>query len=355
MTIKLKQPDIITATYRIVTPMFMGDAQQKATGISPASAKGALRFWWRALNWGRVASACHSEKEALKQLHEEEAVLFGSSAYDSENKQRDKEHKALIGASRFTLKLDTSEVSSTAKADWPKGANDPSGYLGIGLWESGSKQKGNFQAARQYLAEDKQFTVKLYSKVDELNDAQMKQLKDALLAWGLFGGLGSRSRRAFGSVAIESIDDQSYKCNTVNDYQEKIESIFQEYRLETIAQPPFSAFSRETAFSICSSEKSKARDSHAHLGQAFKDYRGQPSDMRGEKKRVFGLPYSGGSKQDNEERRASPLLFHIHPIGNKFVSASLYFPATFHPKYKNDNIQFSLAENFLDQLEKVAL
>ncbi len=354
MAIKLKEPEIIKATYRIVTPMFIGDAQQKATGISPASVKGALRFWWRALNWGRVASACHSETEALKQLHEEEAVLFGSSAYDSENKQRDKEHKPLIGASRFTLQLDTSEVSKTAKADWPKGANDPSGYLGIGLWESGSKQKGNVQAARQYLAEDKLFSVNLHSKEGELNDTQIKQLKDTLLAWGLFGGLGSRSRRAFGSVAIERINNELYDCNTVNDYKKIIETVFQEYRLDTVAHPPFSALSCETQMSVNTSNQSKARDAHAVLGQAFKDYRGQPSDMRGEKKRVFGLPYSGGSNQDNELRRASPLLFHIHPIGNKFVSLSLYLPATFHPKYDNNTIQFSLAEKFLAQLEKVA-
>ncbi len=41
---------VITATYRVVTPMFIGDADQKATSLRPPSIKGALRFWWRALN-----------------------------------------------------------------------------------------------------------------------------------------------------------------------------------------------------------------------------------------------------------------------------------------------------------------
>ena len=41
----------LEATYRIVTPMFIGDAEQKATSLRPPSIKGALRFWWRALNW----------------------------------------------------------------------------------------------------------------------------------------------------------------------------------------------------------------------------------------------------------------------------------------------------------------
>lgn len=39
-------PDKIIACYRIVTPMFIGDAKQEATAISPQSVKGALRFWW---------------------------------------------------------------------------------------------------------------------------------------------------------------------------------------------------------------------------------------------------------------------------------------------------------------------
>ncbi len=44
----------LEATFRIVTPMFIGGADQTPSdGIRPPSVKGALRFWWRALNWGR--------------------------------------------------------------------------------------------------------------------------------------------------------------------------------------------------------------------------------------------------------------------------------------------------------------
>lgn len=97
----MKKPEVIEATYRIVTPMFIGDANQQATGITAASIKGALRFWWRALNWGRVREECENDVEALKTLHEEEAELFGSSAYD--NKQRRKEGKQSVGQSKVLL------------------------------------------------------------------------------------------------------------------------------------------------------------------------------------------------------------------------------------------------------------
>lgn len=73
-------PEKIIARFRIITPMFIGDANQQATCISPAAVKGALRFWWRALNWGKVRPTCESDQQALRQLHQIEASLFGSGA-----------------------------------------------------------------------------------------------------------------------------------------------------------------------------------------------------------------------------------------------------------------------------------
>ncbi len=72
----------LTATYRIVTPLFLGGADQKATDIRPPSVKGALRFWWRALNWGRIRSECQNDADALCELNQHEADLFGAAAVD---------------------------------------------------------------------------------------------------------------------------------------------------------------------------------------------------------------------------------------------------------------------------------
>ena len=70
----------LIATYNIVTPMFTGGADQIPDGIRPSSVKGVVRFWWRALNWGRFwEQSSSNEVSALQNLHEEEARLFGSS------------------------------------------------------------------------------------------------------------------------------------------------------------------------------------------------------------------------------------------------------------------------------------
>ena len=77
----------IEATFRIVTPMFIGGANQDPSdGIRPPSVKGVLRFWWRALSWGEAYRQAKGNKsKALKILHEKEILLFGGAA-DSNKK-----------------------------------------------------------------------------------------------------------------------------------------------------------------------------------------------------------------------------------------------------------------------------
>src|SRR5690554_4739803 len=84
---KFIQPTVITAEYKLSTPMFLGDAFQEAdaTVLRNASIKGALRFWWRALNWGRLlASHGGDQAAALKALHQREGELFGRAS-DNKN------------------------------------------------------------------------------------------------------------------------------------------------------------------------------------------------------------------------------------------------------------------------------
>lgn len=91
-------PDVMSATYRIVTPMFIGGADQTPTdGVRPPSVKGALRFWWRALQWGPCLREAGNEDAALRALHQKEGALFGIAADDGERGRR--------GQGRFMLKV----------------------------------------------------------------------------------------------------------------------------------------------------------------------------------------------------------------------------------------------------------
>jgi CRISPR-associated protein Cmr1 len=83
-------PKTITAHYKITTPMFLGGEEQQADArqFRNASFKGALRFWWRALNWGRVLQAAAGDRaQALKNLHAEEGRLFGLASDGKDSRQ----------------------------------------------------------------------------------------------------------------------------------------------------------------------------------------------------------------------------------------------------------------------------
>ena len=70
----------LSAKYVYATPAFLGGADTLAEKVRPPAIKGALRFWWRALAWGRIQQIPDASKtSSLATLHEEETRLFGGA------------------------------------------------------------------------------------------------------------------------------------------------------------------------------------------------------------------------------------------------------------------------------------
>ncbi len=317
----------LTATYRIITPMFIGDAEQKATDLRPPSIKGALRFWWRALNWKNV--------DSLKDLHKEESRLFGSAATDND------------GGGQGCFLLQVSQQPKINPDDtWPKNANSGSGYLGFGLMESGKKEEGNFQEHREAINEIRnEFVIYLIFK-PKTSNSDIEAIKETLEIWGLFGGLGSRVRNGFGSVSLLSskLNDTEEKYHySLDEYCTKINGLLTSYN-DVQTYPPYTAFSQYSRFEVIkSSETEKARESHNLAGDWYKEKR---LGLKWEKRISLGLPLNvddsvnastslGKFLKKNENiRRSSPLIFHVQQLKNKnFVTGILYLPAQFHPEY----------------------
>jgi len=292
----------IKQTYKIITPMFIGDANQELTSLRPPSIKGALRFWWRALNWGRYFKS--DIAQALRDLHEQEGKLFGQAARDGVDG----------GQARFLLQV-SEQPKLIRETDWPKNQTG-SGYLGYGL------MKDHTQAHREGFKENTKFSLSLIFK-PKTSQADIDSIKETLEVWGLLGGLGARSRRGFGSISDSSnhLDEAEYikKINTLLDKYQHITD-----------DPPYTAFSQHASFKIISSE-STARFAHQQAGNLYKEYR---LDLERKERISFGLPLQ---KADDKNRRSSPLFFHIHPLkNNKFIAVVLYLPAVFHPNYSTD-------------------
>ncbi len=383
--------ETLDATFRIVTPMFLGDANQGvADGVRPPSVKGALRFWWRALNWGRLRSQASCDEAGLIFLHMEECRLFGSAANDKDRR----------GQGCFLLSVKHDQLDSTKSQVIHEHFRQAAAarYLGYGLMVAYGRDDGpapSGKILRDCLTEGQEFTVKLVFR-----DRIESSVKEALIAWGLLGGLGSRSRHGMGCIALSSLkvngNEEWTMQTTANDYDAKIKELFSATILPT-ELPPFSAFWQDARIDrlLSANDCYKVLDD---FGKAMLMYRSWGKTDKGnklpgggvseerfkddhdwcratkdERKRdyvnfhparvVFGLPHNYGQSPnqkvngESHERRSSPLLFHVHPVGTTFVGVSVYLPAQFLPQGEKINaggsfvdadIMWSIIPCFLD-------
>lgn len=309
----------LRAELGITTPMYIGDGVQRADSVRPPSIKGALRYWWRALNWGRLLAAEGGSVEpALKRLHRDEARLFGLAA----KRQEDKE---VGGQGLFRLGVEQPANMAT-QSDWPRDGNSQGGYLGYGLWETHSS------SAREFLTEGQSFTLTLAFKA-AANEEDRAQMRQAISLWGLLGGLGSRARRGFGSVALQTLDGEPMSVSDSGQYAAQLKAALGEGPWPaTLAETPFTAWSQQVRC-LAFAPKPNGRQAIAGLEAPYKDVR---KELKGKQKAVFGLPLAG---HDENNRRASPFIMHVHPVGEQYLPVVTYLPAHFHYAYPGSTLE----------------
>lgn len=354
---------VITATYRNVTPMFLGGADQKAASLRPPSVEGALRFWWRALNWGRCLwDARGQETEAIRRLHQQEAGLFGSAADENGS-----------GQGRFVL-----DVRYTGRplepGELPPASPGHQYLLGQGLYHF-----------RQHYLRSALEPGELRLRVrfrPGTHREQQDSLVRALLALGLFGGLGSRGRKGFGSLAIQSLEGTDRQAPA---HLNALETLLAELiGPRPDDPPPYTAFSAQSRIdAIPGTLGQEVWTLLGEIGADLQRYRSwgqngkvanQPAernfpddhDLAREaalgkpvaahpRRAVFGLPHNyffsslaaphnklevnalapqpgGGWSDIGTHRRASPLFIHFHEFPNGSRAGLLaLLPAQFLP------------------------
>ncbi len=286
----------LTATFRIVTPMFLGGAEPtQEAELRVPSVKGALRFWWRALMWRGVRD--------VGELQQAEASLFGSSE---------------SGQSRVLMRLEKSIVSGSkvteqwSPASWQR-------YTGYGLRDKGERC---FLPACDW---------KLSLTAMRCADAEIESLLGALKLFGLVGGLGSRARKGWGSTTLITLDGASWQCPANADaWRDAMQSLLGG-KLPSSA--PFTAATGKTSWNA-GPIQANADKAQRWLGERYRDSVKaiEPKASRAQ----FGLPRKFGSgATPRMERRASPLFLHIHSGGDgKALPCALWLPADFLEKDK---------------------
>lgn len=162
----------ITFTCEVVTPMFLAGANGEKRELRPPSIKGALRFWWRAL---------HGYMD-VKTLREKEVEVFGGGG---ENARR----------SQISIKINENKT----RKQKPRNLNI-SNETGVGY----------LFFAPLFITKRDRFNPDDINRTFKLSFASqsMWALKEVIKAFAFlvfFGGLGARTRRGAGVIAVKGI------------------------------------------------------------------------------------------------------------------------------------------------------
>ncbi len=340
----------ITATFEVVTPLFLGGADPASTvELRPPSIKGALRFWWRALAWGR----CGGD---LKDIHVQEARLFGAAGAESTEEAR-----GSTGQASFLLRvhsIDGAKRIPVGQVLEQRGRPVGPGmrYFGYGLMGAFGEKQGKLE--RPCLSARLRFSVDLVSQ-----QPLDPEIINALKAMGLLGGIGSRARRGYGSLSLTSLGGDAIGAwpppATGDDYVRELRAIIGADALKA-EEPPYTAFSRFSRIVVTSEDddplvllddigrQMQRYRSWGHRGevnrepseQNFTDdhdwFRNGSSPRVGHPRRViFGLPHNYskdvGITSKQHDRRGSPISVHIHKLQNRHIGVILVLRAAFLP------------------------
>ncbi len=392
----------ITFTCKVITPLFMGGADQQAE-LRTQSFKGLIRFWWRALGGSR----------------EDERKIFGWGGDDG---------------NRSLLKIQIKEDFNYNIGKFNKNFSSDGRIIQCGLnYISFSLdqrfKKNDHKIQRENIKNDTKFTLKItFSPL--ITDEEIKKVLATLWAVFYLGNFGSRSRRGFGSIMLEKAEMNGINNNDLNfdinkDIKEwyseninKIKGIFKDskkiddiisiskdfkiYKLnrnnlynvkEWVNEVQKERKGRFLANKFSSTKIKNPEDLLDVLGfllMAYRsyynpDYTNAKNIINGGtvinkniQRVIFGLPLNfffssikkGGmveavlkEKNDNEKklRRASPIIFKIIKIDeNNYEGLIIYAKSKFLPdgskiKLKNTELNlpnFTIIGNFFETLLK---
>lgn len=344
---------VLIARYRVVTPMFLSGADQSKAELRLPSFKGVLRFWWRAL----------ADERDLGKLHQQEDTLFGSTARVSKVRMslRTSEHLPVVAKGTVLTDGGQRVVGEGAR------------YLGYGVMEAFDSKKKETKAGqltRPCLQSPFVFSVEL--RTSGVGAPQMQSLRQALIALGTMGGLGSKSRKGYGSVMLEELEQDNETVwsapESVDALITTIKSLYPQANKRQSMLPPYTAMSGLSRHIVATADAQTTLGLLDRIGREMVRYRSwgrngrvlgtesernfradhdlmkmAVSERRTHPRRIaFGLPHNYGKARSQQippaaggddaiNRRASPLFLHMHEIDGRAIAVLSFLPGQFLP------------------------
>jgi CRISPR-associated protein Cmr1 len=328
-------------TLETVTPLFMAGADPRGSPeLRAPSLRGALRYWLRAA----LGGALGDDDEAIEQLHQREAAVFGSTD----------------GASPVVLRI-PGEPSRTELYRPSRSGRD---YL---YWSMAGEQ-GKGTPPRSLVPVGERFDLELIPRPVPRGDpatADLALRRAVAALWLLvqLGGVGARSRRTAGSISVVSPDavgDLSFSLKAA-DPRSAARELADGLRLvrSLFADPDGGVPSSPARFDILHPASCRVwvlgewptweRAADA-LGTALREARRRvPLEGRP----AFGLPIQGVEK--GVDRRASPLWLKLSRKRDSgcFAVATLFYSALLPDSdpSKEDGLGLSPVESFIRQFK----
>ena len=340
----------ITFECEVITPMFLAGADGVTPELRAPSIKGALRFWWRALN-GHLS---------LSDLKKKEAEIFGGT-----NPAR---------RSSILLNVSPNEIPRIyqVRGDELQSKYPDYFFFTISIQQQKTKE-GDFY--KKGIKAGFKFSIELKSR-------RISDLKEAVKAFYLLvylGGLGTRTRRGAGAIRVVEIKDlkhflKSWDISFQGTFKKSIATI-QSTNNKSIGNK-FSSLvyanfyqsegnfrlGKEAIHAIAYRMKIMRENNTAAEDNTFKQ-----SDLN--KKAAFGLPIGvrkesesvNFSDTDKNNRRASQFFISVYAIDNNKVKWIVtkfnddFMPPNQTIKFKNfewNEPNFSLAQKFIDELHE---
>jgi len=293
-----------------VTPLFLGGANPSEPELRAASVRGALRFWLRALLGGVLGD---NDLDALRKA---ENAVFGSTD---------------THASRVVVKIagtyETQEYRPLPHKDFTLTGIKPGNLLTL--------------------------TLAPRPSYDAVPEKVWHIACVAFLIFALFGGIGKRSRRGFGSFALLPVDNsfplQAPNYSDVDKFSKQLPSLIQEAgkAVESFVQtlglekgspsnrPHFAVFHEQhTKVLLCKKSFNSWEEAMKMFWRLLRAnaYRDNP---------VFGFAGKAG-------RQASPLHLRIVKVGSGYH----LLMTAFRVEFRDPQPKWEVMQNFLDECKQ---
>jgi CRISPR-associated protein Cmr1 len=284
---------------KIITPMFLGGANQQAE-LRPPSIRGAMRWWFRAMiGENNIDNLKHAETDVFGNNNTSSKVVVRLAYQDYQN-----------------------YVENNALAYYKLNSN----------YNPGIRRDTGSDAGLIYLLftalRDRQFIKEGFSFDIKLSSSNPRELNEAVKSlWLLMnlGGIGLRSRRGLGNLFCQSTDSNESELQFI--FNKELVEELKTY-LQTNVSRIISTFSTTSLYSsikgstiyILDQTFDSWKKALLEIGKAYEEYRStiRTNFFEGPN---FGFPIIHStnpktrliSKYNNEviDRRSSPLIFKI--------------------------------------------